>query len=222
MSRSEYRRHLGQLAVLVAIPLRCPHVARALDDEELQRPRLEAIAVQDAARDDQVVAVLERQLAKRRLEHAAALADEHDLVSLRVAIEELVGTRRLDERHRDVGVEEERNAIQRQASAGAELMRPEVAMPELPLGIALPREVAHLPYCLHRRRLVQVIQQRRRTGKPLVADQLFGQQRAFTAEHRMALVRHGSKGVVNGHGDSRSAEWRVESGECRVGLSGEC
>ena len=53
-------------------------------------------------------------------------------------------------------------------------MRPEVAMAELPLGVALPLEIAQRPYRLHRRRLMQVIQQRRGAREALVADQLLG------------------------------------------------
>ena len=98
--------------------------------------------MQDAARDDEVVALRERDLAELRLEHAARLADVDDLVALRVAVEEVVLAIGLHEQHRDVGVEEQRHAIERQAAARRELVRAEVAVPELPLGIALPLQVA--------------------------------------------------------------------------------
>ena len=193
------RRHLGELAVLVAIALRRPHVAGALDHQALQRPGIEAVAVQHASRNHQVVAVLEGQLAQGRLEHAAALADIDHLVALGVAVEELVGAGRLHERHRDVGVEQQRNPVERQAAARPQLMGPEVPVPELPFGIGLPLQVAHRPHRLHRRGLVQVVQQRRGPREPLVADQLLGQQRAVAPEHRVPLVRHRTQRVIDRH-----------------------
>ena len=79
-------------------------------------------------------------------------------------------------------------------------MRPEVAVAELPLGIALPIQIAQRPHRLHRRRLVQVIEQRRGAREALVADQLLGVQRAVgLAEDGVPLVRDLAQLVVDGH-----------------------
>jgi len=75
--------------------------------------------VQDAPRNHEVVAAAERQVPERRLEHALAVADVHDLVALGVAVEQLVAARGLDERQRHVVVEQQRNAIARHAAPGA-------------------------------------------------------------------------------------------------------
>ena len=56
-----------------------------------------------------------------------------------------------------------------------------------------------LRYRLHRRRLVQVVQERGGAREALVADQLLGKQRALAAKHRVALVRHVSELVVDRH-----------------------
>ena len=56
--------------------------------------------MQNAARDHQVVALRERQIAELRLEHARAVADEHDFVALRVPVEVVVLAIGLDEQHR--------------------------------------------------------------------------------------------------------------------------
>ncbi len=94
------RRAFLELAELVAIALGRTDVPAALDDEQLRRlaGRVEAVAVQDAAMDDEVVALAERQIAEHRLERPLALRDVHHLVRLRVAVEVLVLLVRLDVR----------------------------------------------------------------------------------------------------------------------------
>ena len=80
------RRVLHQLAVLVAVALRDRDQPRRLEDE-VALLALRAEAVRRAARDDDVVARLVRQVAEDRLERARALVHEDDLVALAVAEE---------------------------------------------------------------------------------------------------------------------------------------
>ena len=81
-----------------------------------------------------------------------------------------------------------------------ELMRPEMPMTELPIGIALPAQIAHEPRGFHVRRLMQVIEQRRGADEALVADQLLGIQGAVgPPEHDVPLARERSELVVDRH-----------------------
>jgi hypothetical protein len=146
------------------------------------------------------VSALERDVAKRGLERAAAFADIDDLVPLRIPVEKVVFAIGLCEKHRDVRVVEQRDAIDRQAAARRELVRPEVAMTELPFWIALPFEIAQGPDRLHRRRLMQVVEQRRGAGEALVADQFLGVEPAIGfPEDRVPLMRHLAKLMVDRH-----------------------
>ena len=79
-------------------------VSRALDHRKRCGHCCQPVAMQDAARDDEVVAGAKWQLAHLGLEHSLAFGDIHDLVALRVAIEEailLLGRRRSTAPHRD-------------------------------------------------------------------------------------------------------------------------
>ena len=70
------RRALLELAELVAIPLGRTDVPAALDHEQLRllARRVELVAVQNAAVDDEVVALPERQVAEHRLERPLPFA----------------------------------------------------------------------------------------------------------------------------------------------------
>ena len=79
-------------------------------------------------------------------------------------------------------------------------MGAEMAMAELALGIAVPLEVAHAPHLAHRRRLVDVVEQRRRAGEALVADELFRVERTVALpKDRVPLVGHVTELMVDGH-----------------------
>ena len=184
------RAHLRELAVLVAISLRRAHVAAALDHQAPDGRAREGVAVHDPARDDEVITLPEREGAKLRVQNAGSVADVHDLVALRVAVEELVLAIRLHEEHRDVGVEEQRHTVQGDAAARRELVGAEVTVAELPVGVRLPVQIPHAPDGLDVRRLVHVIEQRGRALEPLVADQLLGVERAVRpAEDDVAFAR---------------------------------
>jgi len=90
-------------------------VSPTLEDHELGLllgVQVEAIAMEDAAMDDEVVAFVKRQRAVRALEDAGSLADVHQLVRLRIPVEVCVVLIGLDVEHRDVLVEQERDPIQ--------------------------------------------------------------------------------------------------------------
>jgi hypothetical protein len=60
-----------------------------------------------------IVALPEREVAVLRLEVPLPLRDVHRLVRLRIAIVVLVRLVRLDVQHRDVRIEQERDAVER-------------------------------------------------------------------------------------------------------------
>src|SRR3954468_2191696 len=169
------RRALLQLTELIAVPLRPPDVSAALHDEELWMIpfHVELVAMQNAAVDDEVVALAERQIAEDRFEGPASLGDVDDLVALRIPVEVRVLLVRLYVEHRDVAVEQQRQAIERWAAAALRLRRAEMPVPERVVLVGLVRELLHPLHGLHRRRRMHVIEQRRRAGEPLVAHQLF-------------------------------------------------
>ncbi len=130
-------RALDELAVFVAVALRRAHLAGRLGDEEALLALAEAVAVQDAARDDKIVALRICQLPEGGLERAAPVADVDDFVGLRVAVVELV--LRVGERHpeRDVVVEHNRRAVQHRAAAALQLVAEEVAHAQPLVGVFL-------------------------------------------------------------------------------------
>src|SRR6478672_5407227 len=133
------RRALDELAELVAVPLGWADVPAPFHDQQLRRLRgaIEAVAMHDATVDDEIVTLPEGEIAVLRLEVPLPLGDVHDFVRLRVAIEMLVLHVRLDVEHRDVLIEEERDAVERRTAAALRLRRAEVAMPERRVGIRL-------------------------------------------------------------------------------------
>ena len=104
------RRTFDELTELIAVSLGPAHVPSALKDHELWLlgVQVEAIAVEDAAMDDEVIAFPERELTVRSLENSFTLADVNELVRLGVAIKMRVVLVWLDVEHRDVLVEQER------------------------------------------------------------------------------------------------------------------
>src|SRR3954451_11565286 len=169
------RRALLALTELVAVALRPPHVSPALHDEELWMIpfHVELVAMENAAVDDEVVALAERQIAEDGFERPASLGDIDDLVALRIAVEVLFLLIRLDIEHRHVTVEEQRQAIERRAATALRLGRAEMSVPERVVLIGLVRELLHPLHGFHGRRRMHVIEQRRGAGEPLVAHQLF-------------------------------------------------
>ena len=164
------------------------------------RPLPEPPAVEDAARDHHVVAGAVAQLAERGLEHPVAFHDEDDLVALRVAVEDGVFLARPDERERDVGVEQQRHAVAHGARPGREPRGPEVPVPHHALGLGRPLERGQRPHALDGRGQPQVVEQRRRPGEALVADQLLVvDPAALLAEGDVALLGYAPQLVVDGH-----------------------
>ena len=195
-------RALDQLAELVPVALGPAHVPAALHDEELGllAAQVEPPAVQDAPVDDEVVALVERQVAEHRLQRAAALAHVHQLVGLRVAVEVGVVLVGLDVEHRHVVVEEERHAVERRAAALLHLRGAEVPVPERLVGVGLVLRLPQPARRLDRGRRMDVVEQRRRAGEALVPHQLFGVDPAVgLAEGDVPLPRDRAQGMVDRH-----------------------
>ena len=221
-------RHLRELAVLVAVSLRRAHVAGALDHEEPDGRRAQPPAVQHPAGDDDVVAGPVGKVAEGRLEDALALHHEDDLVALPVAVEERVLLARARHRDRDVGVEEERHAVEDRARPGGEARGAEVPVPHHALRLRHPAEAADRPHARDRGGQAQVIEQRREAAEPLVPDELLVVERAVVlAERDVSLAGHAPQLVVDGHSTLRVREphsiprrsGRVPAKDCR-GYSG--
>src|SRR5260370_3217707 len=83
---------LGQLSMLVAVATGSADIAGALQNQKSHRLRGVVVAVHDAARNHQVVAAPEWQIAELRFEHAFAVPDIDELAALSVPVEEIVFT----------------------------------------------------------------------------------------------------------------------------------
>src|SRR4029453_3763142 len=116
------RRALEDLPVLVAIAAWDLDESRRLEDEVALRP-LGHEPVGRAARDDDVVAVLVRDVAERRLERPAALVDEDDLVAFAVPEEVVHGLLGPAEGNLDVVVPHEGPAAGDLVALGQDVVR---------------------------------------------------------------------------------------------------
>ena len=116
-------RALDELAELVAVPLGPADVPAALEDQQLGRlcREVESPPVHDAPVNDEVVTLAVGQVAEHRLERACALGHIDQLVGLRVPIKVGVVLVGLDVQHRDVLVEQERDAVERGAAPALHL-----------------------------------------------------------------------------------------------------
>ena len=154
-------RALDQLSEFVAIALGPAHVPPALEDQELRLllgVQVEAIAVENAAVDNEIIAFTERKRAVGALEHALALADVHQLVGLRVPVEVRVVFIGLDVEHGDVLVEQERDSVERGAAALLRARGQEMPVVERLVRVRLELHLAHAPHRFHRRRRMDVVE----------------------------------------------------------------
>jgi hypothetical protein len=110
--------------------------------------------------DYEIVPFPERKNSVSGLEDSLPLADINELVSLRIAIEVRVILVRLAVQHRDVLVEKQRDAIQREAASLLRARRQEVTVVQRLVRIGLELHLAHPPHGFHRRRGMNVIEQR--------------------------------------------------------------
>ena len=196
------RRAFDQLAELVAIALRRPHVSTALKYNQLRLLAgwIELVFMKDSAMDDEIIAFAEGKITVYRLEHARPFAHVNQLVGLRVPVEMRVVLVRLDVQHRDVLIEQERNAIERRAPAFFYARGEEMPVMQRLIGVGFELHLAHPPHRLHRRRRMDVIQERRRSRKPLVPHQLLGVQSAVgLSERDVPLSRNRAKRVIVRH-----------------------
>jgi hypothetical protein len=178
------------------------HVTPALHDEELGLlpAQVEPPAMQDAAVDDEIVALAEREVAEYRLQRAPSLAHVHQLVRLRVAVEVRVVLVGLDVEHGHFVVEEERHPIEGRAPAFLHLRGAEVPVPQRMVGVGLVLRFPEAPRRLHRGGRMDVIEQRGGSGEPLVSHQLLGVDPAIgLAEGDVALPGDLAHGVIDRH-----------------------
>ena len=96
------RTHLRQLAMFIAVALRSADIARAFQNQKPDRPLDVAIAMNHTPRNHQIIAAPEWQLTKLGFEHTLAVADVDQLISLSVAIEEIILRLRLNQQRADV------------------------------------------------------------------------------------------------------------------------
>jgi hypothetical protein len=176
------------------------HEPRAFDDEQPCGFRFEAPTVQDSAGDDHVVAGAEWELAKGRLEHSPALADVDELVSLGVAIEEVVVLLGPGEEERHVGVEKQGDPIEHGARPRREVPRAQVPAAERAPLFGRVAQLAKRPHGGDRGGRVEVIEQRGGPAEPLVPDELFGMEGALrAAKGDVTLLGDAPELVVEGH-----------------------
>ncbi len=150
--------------------------------------------------NDQIVTFAVRQVAVDGLQHPATLCDVHALVGLRVPVEVRILFVRFGVVHRYVGVEQQRRPIERRTPAWLHLGRPKVPVLQRRIVISLERQITQPLDRLDRRRRMGVIEQRRRSGEPLVPHQLFGIDAAVRlAKCHVALSRNLAEGVIDRH-----------------------
>src|SRR6266851_4291796 len=192
------RRALEHLPVLVAVAHRDLDQARCLEDEvALHSLRLEAVG--GAARDDDVVAVLVRDVAEDRLERAGARVHEHNLVALAVAKEVVHALCRTAKGDLDIVIPHQRLAAGDLVALGIDVVRLEVSVcvrvrnPFVALDLL---EVADLH---HATRRLKVVQDRLHPDEALHAHDLLGQERSVVAELDVALTRDVAETLVERH-----------------------
>ena len=115
-------RVLEQLAVAVAVPVRCLDLSGRVEGQ----PQLVAVGpepVGRAARDHDVVVLAVGERAERRLELTRPLVDEDHLVTLTVAIEVVLGLDRAADADLDVVVVHQHAAPEDRVAAGVDLGR---------------------------------------------------------------------------------------------------
>ncbi len=192
------RRALQQLAVVVAVAARDLDQAGRLEDE-VALISLGPEAVDRPARDDDVVALLVRQLAEHRLERPVAFVDEDALVALAVPEEVVHLLGGAAERDLDV-------VVPHQDAAAGDL----VAFRVDPVGVEMAVRVRfgnplvaldllERAELLDTARALEVVQDRLHPGEALQAHDLFGQERPVVPKLRMPLPGHRTKTLVEGH-----------------------
>ena len=186
--------------MLIAIALGSADVTGAFQNQEPHRLPAIAIAVDDAARNHQVVAAPERQIAKLRFEHAFAVAHVNQLVALPVAIEKIVLGLWLDEQRADIVIEQQRNPVENRAARSRQARGLKVPELRAGLGASLPNQIRQMAQSFDLRGLIDVVEQRRRAGEALVAHQFFHVKGTVALpENAVTFVRDLSQAVVNRH-----------------------
>ena len=216
------RRAFHDLPVVVAVAARDLDQSRRLEHEiALRAARVEPI--RRPARNDDVVALLVRDVAEDRLERPRALVHEDDLVALAVAEEVVHALRRPAEGDLDVVVPHQQAAPGDLVAVGLGVEGLEVAVRVLlrhPL-VALDRlEAAELHDAARR---LEVVQDRLVPGEPLEAHHLFGEERAVVAKLDVPLARNVAEALVERHGE-RISPWvrRRTGGPIRRGTARRC
>ncbi len=190
------RRALGQLAGRGEVAARHRDVRAGLDHEQRQPVVADHPSVGDAGRDQHVVAGADGQPAEHALQGAGAGLHVDQLVADGVTVQRArVGGGH--ERQADVVVADERDASgDRVAAVRRERARAEVVGRDRL--VRHERSVGHLDRldAGDRTRRMPVVQQARRPGEALLAEQLLHHHRTVDTVQRVALARHVADAAV--------------------------
>ncbi len=204
---------LQELAHVVAVPLGRPKLGRRLHH---QQPRLdvtvEAPPVDQRARDVDVVALDELDVAEHGVERPLAVVDVDQLVVRRVLVERVLRhrVRRDAHRHDDVGVAHDGHAAGQPVAAGLDLGPEKVAVGQERLLGVLDRHVLGLADGLDERGRVDVVGDGADPVEALLAQHLLGVEGAVGAlELGVALGRDLAALDVEAHDRVRAKKVRV-------------
>jgi hypothetical protein len=182
------RRSFDELSVLVAVALGDLDQPGRLEHEvALFSYRVKTVS--GAARNDDVIALLVRHVAERRLQRARAFVDEDHLVAFAVAEEVVHLLLGPAERYLDVVVPHEHAPPGDLVALGLHVAGLEVAVrmlvgqPFVALDLLEPVELHHAT------RRLQVVQDRLVAGEALEAHHLLGEERSVLPELDVALAR---------------------------------
>ena len=199
------RRALDDLPVLVAVAARDLDQPGRLEDEVALRP-FRPEAVRRAARDDDVVAVLVRQVAEDRLQRARALVDEDRPRRPRRCGRSSPSTRtggRARSRRRRSTSAARRPVISSPSGSTSNVLKCRCACAS---GTHSSRSIGSNAAELHdAARRLEVVEDRLVAGEALEAHDLLGQERAVVAELDVPLARNVAEALVEGHRRQRIA-----------------
>src|SRR5262245_43636170 len=159
-------------------------------------------AVGGSARDDDVVALPVRKVAEDRLQRAAALVHEDDLVALAVSVEEIHRLGRPAERDLDVVVPHEQTTPADRIAFRIDLVSAQVTVSVAVRHPPLARDRLAGRDRLNTAGGMQVVQDRLVPGEALEPHDLLGQKRPVLSELDVALAREAAEVEVGRHGST--------------------
>src|SRR5947208_11819597 len=198
------RRALEHLSVVVAVALRDLDQPRRLE-YEVALVDFGPETVGRPARDDDVVAVLVRDVAEDRLERARALVDEDDFVALAVAEEVVHLLLRAAEGDLDVVVPHQHAAAGELVAFRVDAVGLEVAMRMRVRNPLVTLDLLEVADSHHAAGRLEVVQDRLQPDETLHPHDLFGQERSVVSELDVTLAGDVAQTLVERHGYRISA-----------------